>query len=91
MVILCVPTLRRAEAKKLIGSQGQNGKHEMGSDLSASSPSNHCRDELVVAIGLEFVGKGDIPHHPKNQFGSVSYIQMSENVVNMIFHRLNRH
>ena len=56
-----IPTLRGAEAKELIGRQGQNGKHERGSDLSASSHLNHCRAELVLETGKDPFCSGAVP------------------------------
>ena len=64
LVLSCASTLRGAEAKKLIGRQGQNGKHEMGSDLSASSHANHCRAKLVLETRKDPFYSGAVPVAP---------------------------
>ena len=57
----CIRTLRGSDAKELIGRQGQNGKHEMGSDLSVSSHADHRRAKLVIEEGKDPFCSGAVP------------------------------
>ena len=56
LILSCVPTLRGAEAKKPIGRQGQNGKHEMGSNLRELSPKTRPKklnSEAILKYSVE--------------------------------------